>query len=92
MNEEIEAINQILPNTRAGGRNDDDIGEKAQAIRRWIRSVLRKIIHYQAEHQRVLNEATTTLELVIPHYDIVMNNVLPFLQLPSCTFEVEDEE
>jgi len=93
MNEEIEAINQILPNTRWAGRWDDDIGEKAQAIRRWIRSVLCKISHYQAEHRRLLEEdVATTLELVIPHYDIVMNNVLPFLQLPSCTFEVEDEE
>ncbi len=60
-------------------------------IRRLIRSVLRKIIHYQAEHQRVVNEASLTLHHALPH-DIVMNNVLPFLELPSYTFEVEDHE
>ncbi len=39
-------------------------------------------------------EVATTLQLALPH-DIVMNYVLPFLVLPSYTFEVgnhEDEE
>ena len=95
MNEEIDAINQILPTVSAGGGYNDvgefDEGEKAQAIRTWIRSVLRKIVHYQAEQQRLLDEeVATTLQLVLPQ-DIVMNNVLPFLELPSCTFEVVDD-
>ena len=67
VNKEIGSINQILPNARAGywdEWNDDD-GEKAIEIRRWIRSVLGKIDHYKAEHQRVLNETTTLLELAI---------------------------
>ena len=93
MNEEINSINQILPTVSAGDAYDvDDDGGKARAIRIWIRSVLRKVIHYQAEHQRVLDEqVATTLELALSQ-DIVMNNVLPFLELPSYTFEVEDYE
>jgi hypothetical protein len=91
MYEEIDSINQILPTVSAGGEYNDvgdyEDGEKAQAIRTWIGSVLGKIIHYQAEHQRLLDEeVATTLQLVLPR-DIVMNNVLPFLELPSYTFE-----
>ncbi|KAK1737798.1 hypothetical protein QTG54_011570 [Skeletonema marinoi] len=93
MNEEIDSINQILPNTPAGGWDDeyDDEGGKARAIRTWIRSVLGKIIHYKAEHQHLLDEVATSLQLALPR-DIVMNNVLPFLYLPSYTFEVDEEE
>ena len=85
MDREINSINQILPTTPAG--NDFDVGGKARAIRRWIRSVLHKIIHYKAQHQSLLNEAATTLQRALPQ-DIMMNNVLPFLELPSYTFEV----
>eukprot|EP00986_Skeletonema_menzelii_P002936 scaffold852_cov187-Skeletonema_menzelii.AAC.1 len=100
MNVEIDSINLILPNTPAGFWDDDwdddvgDPGEKGQEIRRWIRSVLGKIIDYQVEHRRLLEEdiATALLELVLPNNDIVMNNVLPFLELPSHTFELVDEE
>jgi len=93
MNEEIDSINQILPTTPAGGDADDgDVGRKAMVMRTWIRSVLRKIIHYQAEHQRYLNEEiATALPPALPR-DIVMNNVLPFLELPSHTFELVDHE
>ena len=92
---EINSINLILPNADPGRYDDDydDTGEKAQTIRRWIRSVLHKIIHYQAEHRRLLEgDVATTLELVLPNNDIVTNNVLPFLELPSYTFEVVDDE
>eukprot|EP00984_Skeletonema_dohrnii_P011004 scaffold4355_cov81-Skeletonema_dohrnii-CCMP3373.AAC.4 len=93
MNREILSIDQILSNTPAG--NDfDDVGGKALAIRIWISSVLRKIIHYKAEHQSFLNEAASTLQHVLPQ-DIMVNNVLPFLELPSYMFEVgyhEEEE
>eukprot|EP00985_Skeletonema_marinoi_P013623 scaffold6789_cov206-Skeletonema_marinoi.AAC.7 len=93
MNEEIDSINRILPTVDAGfSEEDDDVGGKVEAIRTWIRSVLGKIIHYKAEHQRLLDEqVTTVLELALSQ-DIVMNNVLPFLELPSYTFEVEDYE
>eukprot|EP00973_Karenia_brevis_P031141 4296163-Karenia_brevis.AAC.1 len=89
MNEEIDSINQRLPTVDAGFDDDDDddyyhhVGLKALAIRMWIRSVLDKIIHYKAEHQRLLDEeVATTLQFALPQ-DIVMNNVLPFLELPS---------
>mmetsp|Transcript_13129 Transcript_13129/g.16730 ORF Transcript_13129/g.16730 Transcript_13129/m.16730 type:complete len:110 (-) Transcript_13129:29-358(-) len=90
MYEEINSINQILPTTPAGDVIVD-MGGKALAIRMWIRSVLRKIIQYKAQHQHVLEEAATTLKLALPQ-DIVMKNVIPFLELPSFTFEVGDHE
>ena len=80
MNEEINSINEILPNTPAG--DDFNVGEKAQVMRMWIRAVLHKIIHYKAEHQRYLNEAASALQLALPQ-DIVIKNVRPFLELPN---------
>ena len=100
MNEEIDSINRILPNADTGYIPFADLhedpndfnGQKAREIRRWIRSVLRKIIHYQEEHQRMLDEEiATTLQLALPQ-DIVFNSVLPFLELPSHTFGVEEDE
>ncbi|KAK1733385.1 leucine-rich repeat domain-containing protein [Skeletonema marinoi] len=90
MDREINSINQSLPTTPAGD-DFNDAGGKALAIRMWIRSVLRKIIHYKAQHQSFLNEAATTLQHTLPR-DIMVNNVLPFLELPSYTFEVGDHE
>ena len=80
MNEEIDSINQILTDASACSGRDDN-GENARAIGTWIRSVLHKITRYRAKHQRCLNEAATTLPPALPR-DIVMNNVLPFLELP----------
>ena len=77
MYEEIDSINRILPNTPAGNVNMNDPGGKAREIRMWIRSVLRKIVHYRAEHQIFLNMAAA-LESRLPS-DIVFKNVLPFL-------------
>mmetsp|Transcript_1996 Transcript_1996/g.3097 ORF Transcript_1996/g.3097 Transcript_1996/m.3097 type:complete len:302 (+) Transcript_1996:54-959(+) len=92
MAREMLSINQILPTTPAGDADDvDDVGGKARAVRMWIRSVLRKIIHYKAQHQRLLNEAASTLQFVVPQ-DIMVNNVLPFLELPSQMSEVEGHE
>ena len=95
MSEEIDSINRILPNARAGYYDDEwedyDLGEKAHAIRSWIRSVIGKITRYQAEHQRLLNETATTLQFALPQ-DIVTKSVLPFLELPSYTFGREEEE
>ena len=88
MNEEIDSINQILPTTPAGSGWDDDEGEKARAIRMWIISVLGKIAHYKAQHRSLLYEAAASLQVALPQ-DIVIKNVLPFLELPF-TFEGED--
>eukprot|EP00985_Skeletonema_marinoi_P020526 scaffold12239_cov66-Skeletonema_marinoi.AAC.1 len=88
MNDKIDSINQSLP-TASAGDEYEDVGEKALAIRRWIRTVLRKIVQYKAQHHSYLNEAATTLQLALPQ-DIVIKNVLSFLELPSYTFEGED--
>lgn len=51
-----------------------------------------KIIHYKAEHQRLLDEEVApTLHLALPQ-DIAINNVLPFLGLPPHTFDGEITE
>ena len=84
MEEDIGSINQILLDTIPGNWNN--VGGKARAIRRWIRSVLRNIIHYQTEHDRLLDEVATTLQLALPRD--IMVRVLPFLALPPHTFEV----
>jgi len=62
-------------------------------IRIWISSVLRKIIHYKAEHQSFLNEAASTLQSFLPN-DIVLNNILPFAfrEMPSYTFQGEEDQ
>jgi hypothetical protein len=97
MHREIDSIYQILPDTPAGGWHDfEDYwepGEKTHAIRMWLRSVLRKINHYKAEHRRILGEAATAIQhqFALPH-DILTNNLLPFLALPSYTFEGENNE
>ena len=95
VNTEIDSINQILPNARAGGwvygeRDYVEPGEKALVIRRWIKSVLHCIIYYQAKHQRILDGVASAIELALPR-DTVMNNILPFLELPSYTFDLEYE-
>ncbi len=84
MNEGIDFINRILPKITDGTEISDnfDPGKKTRVIQTWILVVLHQINHYKAEHQRVLDEAATTLQLALPR-DIVMNNVLPFLDLPS---------
>ena len=100
MSDEIDSINRNLPGASAGyyydwwytdEEDEEGVGEKARVIRTWIRSILSKIIHYQEEHRRLLDDVATTLQLALPH-DIVMNSVLPFLGLPSHTFGVDDED
>ena len=59
--------------------NEIDPGEKAQAIRTWIRKVLRKYNHYKAEHRRYVNEAAATLLRRDLPRDVVLENILPFL-------------
>ena len=69
---------------------DFNDGEKAWKMRSWIRSIILKIIHYQAEHQRILDEAGSNLQLALPR-DIVMYNVISFLIIPPISFEEDDE-
>lgn len=57
MEEEIDRINQTLPNTPAI--------EKATAIQQWIERVLSRMEHYKTEHKMLVKEATTLLELAL---------------------------
>eukprot|EP00985_Skeletonema_marinoi_P003032 scaffold1262_cov77-Skeletonema_marinoi.AAC.1 len=57
MKEEINRINQVLPNKPAD--------EKTVAIKQWVDSVIDKMDHYKAEHHRYVREALTLLELAL---------------------------
>ena len=57
MNEEFNCINRELPRTH--------MNEKTDAIRLWIRSVINRMDHYKTEHNRLLKEHMTLLELAV---------------------------
>ena len=57
MEQEIDRINQTLPNIRAT--------EKTTAIPQWIIRVLSRMEHYKSEHQILLKKAMTLLELAL---------------------------
>ena len=90
MNATVQSINHFIPHVYAGDVYLNGEGEKARAIQTWIRSALQKVIRYQEEHESLLHEdgdAAATLQLFLPR-DIVVKNVLPFLALPSHTFDI----
>ena len=58
MKNEIDRINQILPN------NLDFLGE-TQAMKDWIESVINRMEYYKTVHQNLLKEITTLLELAL---------------------------
>eukprot|EP00984_Skeletonema_dohrnii_P034600 scaffold33601_cov155-Skeletonema_dohrnii-CCMP3373.AAC.2 len=88
MKDKLDVINQILSATPAGD-GFCDAGEKAPTVQLWISSVLSTIVRYKAQHRSLLNEAATALQLASPN-DVVLENVLPFLKLPTHKFEGED--
>ena len=88
MNAIVDNIEQSLTLARVGGSGFYDAGEKAGVIREWMSLVLRKIVDYKAQHRWLVNDASATLQLVLP-CDIVMNKVISFLELPPHTFEGE---
>ena len=57
MNQEIYRIKEVLRNTPAD--------EKTDAIHEWIRSVIDRMEHYKAEHNTLLKENMTQLELAV---------------------------
>eukprot|EP00984_Skeletonema_dohrnii_P005414 scaffold1907_cov73-Skeletonema_dohrnii-CCMP3373.AAC.5 len=57
MKDEINRINQTLPNTPSY--------QKTPVIQQWISSVISRIDHYKAEHKALLKEAATLLELAL---------------------------
>ena len=56
MNAEIDRINQTLP---------DHANDKTAIIQQWIRSVIGRMEHYKAEHNKLLKEDMILLELAI---------------------------
>jgi hypothetical protein len=56
MNDEIDRINRILPNTQY---------EKTEVIQQWMRSVLQRIEHFKSKHYTLLKKFTTLLELAL---------------------------
>ena len=57
MKDEIDRINQVLPNTATE--------EKTRGIQDWMERVLERIEHYKSEHYALLKEFTTLLELAL---------------------------
>ena len=57
MNNEIDRINHILPNTCSF--------DKTTIIREWIGRVLQRITHYKSEHYTLLKKNMTQLELAL---------------------------
>ena len=57
LNQEMYRINQELPDTQAD--------EKTGLIRQWILSVIERMEHYKVEHNRLLKEHMTQLELAV---------------------------
>jgi hypothetical protein len=55
MKDEFDRINQTLPSTQ----------EKTIAIQQWLARVLRRMEHYKSEHQILLKEVMTLLELAL---------------------------
>ena len=57
MKEEIDRINQVLLNTADWG--------KTSAIQQWIDRVISRMEQYKTQHNTLLKEATTLLELAL---------------------------
>eukprot|EP00984_Skeletonema_dohrnii_P005423 scaffold1907_cov73-Skeletonema_dohrnii-CCMP3373.AAC.14 len=57
MKDEINHINQTLPNTTKT--------RKTAEIQQWMSSVISQLDHYKAQHKALLKEATTLLELAL---------------------------
>jgi len=57
MNQEIDRINQTLPKTRSSG--------KAAEISNWMQHIIARMEYYKTEHNRLLKEHMTQLELAL---------------------------
>ena len=85
---QLYSINEMLPIVASDiGRNNTSA--ISSEIQEQISTIRHNIFCYKKEHNRVLKKATIAVEQVLPK-DIVRNNVVPFLELPSHTFEGED--
>ena len=94
LTKKIDFMNQRLPDL-TGGRvhdtylNPRSYGEKESEIQEWIESVLGGVIDYKVRHRRLVNEAALILQQLAFPNDIVMRNVLPYLELPDYLFHRE---
>ena len=79
------SINHILSNASAGLWPSPNVGQKVSAIRDWIARVLPKVIHYTVQHRELVNAAAAAVQLASPN-DVVLSNVLPYVELPLYTF------
>lgn len=103
MNEEIDSINQALERLHADAHSAHahsdhlhavrvDYEKMAEATQEWLRCVLHKIIDYKAKHRLLLPEvADKLIELELPN-DVVVNHVLPYLELPLHMFDGEEPQ
>ncbi len=66
MNNEINRINQVLPTDKAAF--------KTASIQQWMRTVNRRLDHYNGEHHKLMKEATTLLELALWKANLDDNN------------------
>ena len=89
MNEEINRINHILPQTPATGTI---LGGKNEAIKKWIEAAYLKMKNYRTEHYRLLREAAILLELALwkakleeVEDDSLENAVAAKLQICQCS-------
>jgi hypothetical protein len=57
MKDEIDLINQLLPNIPTNG--------KTVVIRQWMGRVIRRLEQYKSEHYILLKEAMSLLELAL---------------------------
>ena len=80
------------PDADAGGWNYDDYdGDEENDGETWRYERGLDILYYKERHQRLLDETASTLQLALPD-DIVSNNALPFLELPSDTLYNADSQ
>ena len=73
LSNKLDSINHILASVKVGG--------KTQAIRVWMKTVLRKISHYANEHRHCLNVAAAALQPALTN-DILFKSIFPFIELP----------
>ena len=67
-----------------------DAWRRADTKRAWIKVVLSATIQFKARHRRLLNEVTKIVELVMSRDILLMNNIIPFLDLPLHMFDGEE--
>ena len=59
MNTEIDRINQVLPTTSSYAN------DKTGAIQQWVQTMILRLEQYKTEHDDLLTEAATILELAL---------------------------